>query len=101
MATYKAVGFDASVAVTQDNGGDVTVPFSFLTALADGGFATDHLPLTGDILKLLKIPKGAVIHDFYLNIPDLEGSGTPALTIEAGLLTQDNNAFLTASTAGR
>lgn len=109
MATYNATVFDGSnsLGTTVDksqpatdlgNGATTTIAFQFATA----GFATADKPLTGDVLQLVKIPKGALIYPggWGLFIPDMESS-TGALTIDFGLLTQDPNAFLELSQIGR
>lgn len=110
MATYNAKIFASDVAgvvtggdsVANANGlsdsgtgCDVTADFMFNTS----GFATPHLMVTGDILRLCKLPKGARVVDWYVFIPDIDGATTS--TSNLGPETQDPDAFLVASTLGR
>jgi len=111
MATYKAtigatddgdgtisggIPYDNhSAVVDAGHGGDITVDFMFDT----GDLATDHLFVTADILQCCKIPKGARITSWYLDLPDIDSATTN--TFDFGLATQDADAFLDGSTAGR
>lgn len=83
-------------AIQEPNGYDIIVPFSFATA----GLSTPHVLAADDSIQLAKIPKGAVILDWYFYVPELEASGAQ-LTLDLGLLYTGASAFLLNSTVGR
>lgn len=101
MATYRAL--DAAGNKINLTGGlmdsgtgcDVTAVFSFLTS----GLATPHKLELNDKIELAKIPKGAVITDFLITMPDVDSSNT--LRLDLGLTTQDPNAFVAAADKGK
>lgn len=96
MATYKAAGYDQSSPVGDlGTGGDITVPFSFATS----GLATPHILVAGDLIKLVKIPKGAVITDWQIHFPDIDGGAN--LLLDLGLVTTGADCFLADSTIGQ
>lgn len=101
MATYYATNATGltvrtAQAIQEPNGYDILVPFSF----ASTGLSTPHALALDDTIQLAKIPKGAVIVDWYVYVPPLETSGSQ-LTLDLGLLYTDDNCFLDASTIGR
>jgi len=74
---------------TRPQGPAIKYPFTLAVATA---------PALGDILKLGKIPVGATLLEFFIDIPDLDTDGTGAVSIEVG----DNGSsarFLAATTA--
>lgn len=93
-STYKATvhgdAFDVSNPLTglQE---DVSQDFSFTVAVA---------LVLNDIIDLCKAPKGAILLDFIINIPDLDSDGAPAITLDLGD-TGNNARFVSASTKGR
>lgn len=102
MATYKATIYPAQGAVDlyggfmdSGTGLDVTTCFTFSTA----GLTTPHLFVTGDLLRLAKIPKGAVITDFLIQLVDTDSATSQELDL--GLEVQDDNGLVAASTKGR
>lgn len=100
MATYYATNasgltLDKAQAIQEPDGYDITVPFSILNS----AYATEGVLVTADVVQLAKIPKGAVIIDWYLYAADIDGGSS--LTLDLGLLYTDENAFLNASTIGQ
>lgn len=93
--TYSVTGYSTSVSLGDSGTGlDVTAPFSFATS----GLSTAHALALNDVIQLLKLPKGAIITDFYVYIPDLD-SGT-TLTLDFGL-ADATDGILSDSTIGR
>ena len=86
---------DKSQAIQEPNGYDIIVPFSFATS----GLATPHLFVINDTVQLAKIPKGAVILDYYVYMPDIDSAASA--TTDIGLLYTGAAAFVSASTVGR
>lgn len=112
MATYKArvfgavdgadgtisggTAYDGSQPATNGgDGGDVTVDFMFGT----DSFATPNLMAINDILELCKVPKGARILDYYIDLPDMD-SGTNFIC-DLGLGTANDDAFIDGGTVGQ
>ncbi len=54
----------------------------------------------GDIIEMLPIPAGYVPVDFILDSSDLDTGGTPAITLDVGLLSKDYNFNDSTSTMG-
>lgn len=88
----KAVtGYAGSTALTCTGGADCTLTFSYVTGAS--------LALwTNEIINLGKVPKGATIEGWYLNLPDMD-SGT-GLTLSFGTATTPG-LLLTDSTLGQ
>lgn len=100
MATIKAVNFDVTQSNVAMGGEDRTVAFTVATRTS--------LALN-DIIELVKIPKGAILLDFFIEVPDLDSA--TSLTLEVGDLdaasigsigvANFNSRFVTASTKGQ
>lgn len=91
MATYYSTGYENSQAVgDQGSGADITVPFVFDTTEISAT-VTDN-----DLIKLVKIPKGAVITNWYMNWPDTDG-GTSG-RVKVGMVTNTSVVLLPIST---
>lgn len=100
MATYYATNATGltvltASAIQEPDGYDITVPFT----ISNAGFASAGVLVTADVIQLAKIPKGAVIIDWYLYMVDTDGGSS--LTLDLGLLYTDENCFLNASTVGQ
>jgi len=82
MATvYKATNYGLrGDPVTTANGCDITIPFSFDPAT----LGTAYDLVINDQIYLAPLPAGAIIHQIFLDIPDLD-SGT-SLTLDLGLV---------------
>lgn len=83
----KASGFDGSQPIVPDGAGDATCTFAYTV---NGGAMS-----LNDTLGLCKLPKGAVIEEWYLYMP---AQGTAA--VHSLGLQESVAAFLTTSTVG-
>lgn len=94
---YPSLGKSNLVGGFMDSGtgGDVTTSFTFATSL----LATPHLFVINDEVRLCKIPKGAVITDFLIQMVDVDSATSSELDL--GLEDQDPNGLVSASTKGR
>lgn len=105
-AVVDGVSFASSQSMTDcvGSGQDMTVAFSFATALlASDGTSSKvaHKFFINDTVRLCKLPRGAHILDWGMRMPDIDAGTT--LTWDLGLLTKaaSTQAFVAASVAGR
>jgi hypothetical protein len=95
IAAKQLAVYTASQAVSEPYGSDITVPFVFNTAC----LTTPYLFVVNDVVKLVKIPKGAVITDWFLSMADVD-SGSSSTT-GLGLVNAGAAVLLAASTIGQ
>ena len=90
---YKAVGFDSAIPIT-DAGTGCALTVGFTVTVNP---STDSIA-SGDILACLKLPKGAIVGNFLIGVPQLCAS---ASTLSVGLASDTHAAyFITGSTIG-
>lgn len=88
---YAAAGYSGSQAVGRSDAGDVVETFSFV--------ASDSLVLwENDVIHLVHLPKGAVLLDWGLYVPAIDGA--TSLTFDLGT-TESPAAFLLDSDIGQ
>ena len=109
MATYYAgnstatttaaqkIAFDQKQIVAEPHGFDITVPFAFNTA----ALATAHTLLNADIIQLVKLPQGATILDYKLNLPILDTSTGIALSLGLSVKAASTLVFVSSSVVSR
>ena len=128
MATaYALPGYNKTQSIIEPNGFDITVNFnstldhtiaSSLVDLATGNTVTaiaGTAIAVNDTIALCKLPKGAVILDYFVQLPALD-NGSVSLTLDFGLASTNSSTagvkgataatsnaaiFLAASTLGR
>lgn len=95
-AAQYAADYLGRPAVAEPDGYDITCPFFFGTVV----LTTPHLFVVNDVVRLAKIPKGAVIVDYSLFLPSVD-SGTTLALHSFGLLNAGIGCFAASSIGGR
>jgi len=94
-AAQYAADYLGRPAVAEPLGYDITCPFFFDTTV----LTTPHLFVVNDVLRLVKIPKGAVITDYSLFMPAVDNGAT--CTHHLGLLNAGTSVFAASGLFGR
>jgi hypothetical protein len=52
--------------------------------IVKGSYALTGALVVNDVIKMVKVPSGAIIHSIFVGVPDLDSDGTPAVTLSVG-----------------